>query len=300
MKSLMKSKVSVASEYVIPVIIITVTIAILLFGLPSQMSAGERFMDEAMCRSSVIHRARNPAAAVYSPSLSCKTTRVDVGEERASREKEAVMEDISELAMGCWGMFGSGVLRSLDDRQGIMDAFGSWVQGANPFGIYSSEALCFVCYDIHVDSIQEDGEDTIITEADILSFMENTIYVAEGAPMYIDEDSSMSPCQLRGGRCSAECSRGEISNSGDDWACDDGSDVCCVSRQDAFSYMDYLRYDGPARGIVSFFASEGTLTIEDSERYGIVYVEPIPRDASSYIMIANMDDVADSGCTINS
>lgn len=293
-------------------VVLTIAFMVMILVVVWNITSGaEGLADEARCRLSVMHRALNPIEAIYASPLQCRTARVDLSDDATSDDKDEYTRQIAELSMDCWNMFGQGALRTLQENEGFIDAFEGWITSENFFGIHNDRAFCFVCYDFRADFPDDDME---ITEPDLISYMENRIYVAEGA--YIDvcdkedemdeeecrrlrEEISRSPCAMRGGECRQQCSGDQLMQTDAGWECEDDNDSCCISRQRAFSYMDYLRYDSPTYGHFELYSEEGIFRAEEGERYGVMYLEPYDSDAGSYIAIANMDHV-DGVCTIKS
>ena len=289
-------------------IIIIFALAVILIILSRMMSDAGEHADDLKCRLSVLERAMNPVSSIYTSPLLCKTSRVDVGESNDKNSKEDIMHEVSELTMRCWNMFGKGALRSLVESDGFISAFQNWVAGGNLFGIHDGNSMCFVCFDVHVNSIENSEK---ILEPDLISYMENTIYVAQDyirdvcagqqiTPAECEElklRAGNNPCMLRGGTCRIGCQSDELPQPDDQWACESENEVCCVSRSEAYSYIDYIRYDGSSRGIIHYHNPGGLFEMEESQRYGVVYVEPIARDARSYIVLTNMDNLVETGCT---
>ncbi|MFP4656050.1 MAG: hypothetical protein ACLFNK_00545 [Candidatus Woesearchaeota archaeon] len=290
-------------------VIILFSTVLILIVLGDLMSGANKEADETQCRLSVMQRALNPIDSIYSSPLMCTTSRVDLSDDAESSEKDEYTRQVAELSMDCWNMFGKGVLRTMQDSDGFASAFGNWFRTRNFFGIYEGEALCFVCYDIRADFPEDDME---ITEPDILSFMENEIYVSEDSFIDICEkegiedqvecnerrdEISHSPCEMRGGECSQQCDRDQLAQTDAGWECENDADTCCVSKQNAYSYYDYLRYDSSTYGRFQLYSEEGAFKMEEGERYGVMYVEPIDADVASHIVIANMDE-AEMKCTV--
>ena len=298
-----------ANEQALMYMIIAIfSLVLILVVINRIMSDAGEHTDDLKCRLSVLERAMNPVSSIYTSPLLCKTSRVDIGESNDKNSKEDIMHEVSELTMRCWDMFGKGALRSLVESDGFISAFQNWVAGGNLFGIHDGNSMCFVCFDVHVASIENSDR---ILEPDLISYMESTIYVAQdhlrdvcadqeltpGECEELKREAENNPCMLRGGTCRSSCQSDELTQTDDQWVCENENEVCCVSRSEAYSYLDYIRYDSPSRGIIHYHNPDGMFEMEELERYGVVYVEPIARDARSYIVLTNMDNLEGTGCT---
>ena len=256
--------------------------------------------DVLRCKLSVLERAllKDPLFGGSLGSLRCNTQRRRVGQD--SNDQEEVMREISDYLVRCWNMFGEGVLRSLRSSDGF------WVDARHSldlFGRYSGRAFCFICYDLDIRDL-----DKPITDANLFSFFDNTLYLADSTvscpPGDLDcenmrKDLTISPCERRGGVCRPKSEGCDMntevkSRENEDWRCFSSNSVCCLDRRDVYTYHDYLRYHSGTGGTLLLFSE--SFPIVKGEKYGIIYIEPADETVPSYIAIGDFTQIAASGC----
>lgn len=294
----MYSKKAIAKSTLAAMIIILfsfVAIAMIMSDVSTDASEEGEILK---CRLSVMQRAvaKMPFTGHSLGGLQCKTIRKNVGEE--NNEKEAVMREIADYSVGCWNMFGEGMLRSLRDSDDE-SLFQGVLTDMNLFGLANEESFCFVCYEVLVRDIEEEQT---ISYTDFLSFYNFEVYKAEPKPCREDDeeciarrdDPGLSLCIRNGGECLSSCS-GDlvVAPSHEKWLCADDDETCCLEKSEVYTYLDYLKYNS---GMDGRLLIDEDLEIESGETYGIVYIEPVNKDIPSYVGIGDWDMIDESEC----
>ncbi|MFW6231211.1 MAG: hypothetical protein ACOC32_04280 [Nanoarchaeota archaeon] len=301
------------------VIIILSTVGILLVtsGVLDQASIESK---ELACRLSIMERAYlKLPGGISIGDLRCETFDRKVGTEDAT-SKDEVMKDIGDLSVRCWKMFGEGTLKTLRGTEdGLFAGLGrEWKSVDRTY----EKAFCFICYDVFIESIDDDET---ITEGNLIGLYSQEVYLADEKAVEsscnnnedddgdgnIDcqpgnEDSECiceegekarlkeNPCEQYGGKCKASCSGFERKVAKSGWECIDSGDICCIDETDVYTYQDYIESHSGMGGTIVFVPPEdGPFTMQEGERYGIAYVEPAggDRKKASFLAVGNFDDL---------
>ena len=278
-----------------------ILIAFALFGLfmviPSILNAAVSESEVLQCRLSVVQRAitRTNLLDGSLGELQCKTLFRNVGDE--SDKREDVMREISDYVVRCWNMFGEGFLHSLKDADtNVLTNVWNRIN----IGGGDEQAFCFICYDLSIRNLDQD-----ISYGNFIEFFENTLYIADSTSVCPPgdrecelemSDSTVSPCIRRGGECKTSCIPGtEVeARKDDEWICYERNNICCLDRNDVYTYNDYIRFNSGMGG--SFTAFQGSFPFTRGENIGVVYVEPESSNRPGYIAIGKFEEIRGSGC----
>lgn len=291
----------IATSFLAAFILLIVGFIGIVFVLSTVMRDATDEAEILKCRLSVMQRAmtRNPLTRGGLGELQCNTLRRSIDAE--SQSKEAVMNELSNQIVGCWDMFGEGALKSLQDAE--FDFFKNLAGRLELFG--SNDAFCFVCYDVELRS----SESFEISEADFLLHFDRTVYrtyssfdiadTASSRSVGADEETARSldleRCVRRGGECTTNCNPNSQvrAPNHEDWLCR-GSDVCCLERNEVYTYADYLRFHSGMHG--SLMTLGEPFSIRGGQQYAIAYVEPKNVREPGFIAIGDFRSIAESGC----
>ena len=301
----MKSKISkkgIATSTLASMILLLFGFLGLVFLMSQILSDATDESEVLKCRLSVVQRAMTnvPLLGGSFGRLQCNTQRRNIGVEDSG--KEAVMREISDYTIRCWNMFGEGVLRTLKDGESnVLKA--AW-NAVNIFGGDEQRAFCFVCYDLRIRNLDEN-----IGYGEFIDYFGRTLYLADSTvscpPGDVEcenlrKDLSISPCERRGGVCAQSCDPDTQVQARlhEDWMCKSSRDlrdpVCCLDRNDVYTYEDYLKYHSGMGGRLELFPE--SFPLEEGNNYAVVYVEPENRNEPGYVTFGSFDGVAGSGC----
>lgn len=261
----------------------------------SVISQTEDESDVLKCKFSVTQRGltNNPFTGSLG-ELQCTTMRRRIDANRLSNN--VVMSEVSDYLMRCWEMFGEGTLRTLGDGNLLTNIW----DDVKLLGRPDTEAFCFVCYDLEILNLNGD-----INEGQFRAHLENTVYKAENllSCQPRDEecqlrirDLNLPPCQRRGGECRSSCTPNlqvRAPNT-ENWLCRNEDDICCVERNDVFTYFDFVRFHSGARGTIELLGQPFSLT--DQKNYAVVYMEPRSSEEVGFVAIGDFESVRNSNC----